>query len=504
MSALPRPCQEARFGSLSFRKRVRAPLPAVIAGLAVAHLEPALAQPRPEDHPAPSVEAVPSAPIDGDVDRDPPPPGDAREGSGATSAPSPAVASQELAALRAELDTVKRTMAEQAQQISDLGAQLVTDVGPQTELALEHTVPLRIYGFADVGLRRNFVPEGNRFEAVWQRGMTFMLGNLNVYFDAHPHPDFRTLAEVRFSQYPHYAQSLTSLDGESTAVYDSDSSTGSNQVIWSGIVLERAHLEWTRFDLLNVRAGLFLTPFGIWNVDHSMAVLITQRLPQFFSREYYPTHQIGLEVSGLKPLGSTELEYHAWLGNGRTRGADVTDNKMVGGRLVLAHDGAVRVALGASGLYGRNAFARRSITSVAPFATDLSVAVEYDEFAGGADLTFDWKGLRLRWEGVIAREQYLAGRRDEFAPGAFRPDRTRADTYGLIAYRLPWAGLEPYLLFERDMSAVNAPSSIGSVGINVHLRPSIQLKANYANVRFDAPDDDLDFSLIDVRWVSVF
>jgi len=492
-------CRRHRWPDSVLRAALRRGAPALVGAVAVASVGTARAQPAADANAVPAAEPGPGAPVAG-----------APAAPGAIApeaAPPAAVASPEVVALRAEVEALRATAAEQQRRLDELAAKAEAAAEPPpltAEPVVAEAPSLRLYGFMDVGFRRYFTGDDNRLVAVWMPAATAVLGNVNLYLDGRPHPNVRTLAEVRFSQYPHYAMTTSSLDGESTAVYDVNSSTGGNEVIWSGIVLERAQIEWTRFDLFNVRVGYFLTPFGIWNVDHSMAVLITQRLPQFFSREYYPTRQTGLEISGLEPFGDFEFEYHAWVGNGRTHGTDATDDKMFGGRIVGGYDGAVRVALGASGFYGRNAFARHPITSFAPFTTDIVIDTEYDEYGGGLDLSLDWEGLRFRWEGVVAREEYLEGSRAEFAPGYFRPDRTRSGTYAVLAYRLPWGGLEPYLWVERDVAVSNAPSTIPSAGINVHLSPSVQIKGNFGWVVFDEPDEDLDFSVLDLRLVAVF
>jgi len=489
-------CGRHRWPDSALRTALRRGIPALVGVVTATGAGIARAQPAADAAAVPAAEPVPGAPA-------------AAEPAAAPAEPAPpgAVASPEVAALRAEVEALRATSAEQQRRLDELAAKAEVDAEPPP-LAVEPVATeapsLRLYGFMDVGFRRSFTRDAIRLLAVWPPAATAVLGNVNLYLDGRPHPNVRTLAEVRFSQYPHYALTASSFDGESTAVYDTNSSTGGNEVIWSGIVLERAQIEWTRFDLFKVRVGYFLTPFGIWNVDHSMAVLITQRLPQFFSREYYPTRQTGLEISGLKPFGDFELEYHAWVGNGRTHGADATDDKMFGGRIVGGYDGAVRVALGASGFYGRNAFAQHPIRSFSPFTTDIVIDTEYDEYGGGLDFALDWEGLRFRWESVVAREEYLDGRRAEFAPGYFRPDRTRSGTYAVLAYRLPWGGLEPYLWVERDVAVSNAPSTIPSAGLNVHLSPSIQIKGNFAWVRFDEPDENLDFSALDLRLVAVF
>ena len=46
------------------------------------------------------------------------------------------------------------------------------------------------------------------------------------------------------------------------------------------IILERAYIQWSKLDWLGVRVGQFLTPYGIWNVDHGTPTLITMFRPR--------------------------------------------------------------------------------------------------------------------------------------------------------------------------------------------------------------------------------
>jgi hypothetical protein len=98
---------------------------------------------------------------------------------------------------------------------------------------------------------------------------------------------------------------------------------------------ECAEFEWTLEDKFSVLVGWFLTPYGIWNVDHGSPVLIASSLPDFFASEYCPTHQLGLQLRGQLATGkSSAVGWSAYVSNGRSVGqGDVDGAKNLGGRL---------------------------------------------------------------------------------------------------------------------------------------------------------------------------
>jgi hypothetical protein len=101
------------------------------------------------------------------------------------------------------------------------------------------------------------------------------------------------------------------------------------------IILERAQIEWSGAEWLNVKAGYWFTPYGIWNIDHGSPTLIALNEPQFVVFEGFPARQVGIDVNGLFHATAWDFEYHAYVSNGRTLGQqDLTDDKMIGGRLV--------------------------------------------------------------------------------------------------------------------------------------------------------------------------
>ncbi len=207
---------------------------------------------------------------------------------------------EELTRQRTELDTYKSrlddgTSATKAQASSAgdpaLEALLAESGGAEGEpQAFEPQ--LRVYGFADVGLQRAW---GGLFQSglSLSNATNFVLGNVNIYFDATPFKNWRFLTEVRFTNFPDGTESSALTSGNfaraNTGVFDYTSPTGGFVTVrWAGIVLERAHVDWTPSDAFNIRSGYFLTPYGVWNVDHGSPTRIMLRPPFFVSLEYFP------------------------------------------------------------------------------------------------------------------------------------------------------------------------------------------------------------------------
>lgn len=384
---------------------------------------------------------------------------------------------------------------------------------------------LQLYGFFDFGLQKLFVPRSSfLYSSIGTNATTFMFGNLNLFFDAQPRDDWRTLVELRFTNLPHgeVESFATPAGGQFERIdrtaRDSTSPNGRNRVLFGSVIIERAQAQWTASDAFGVIGGYWFTPYGIWNLDHGTPTLISLLLPDSQVREYFPLRQLGLQALGVYNAPPYQLGYHVTVSNGRTLGQmDLDEDKAVGARAFFAsRAGSSELKLGVSGYYGTYGEKEATVTSFVPYETRLEQTISATEWGVGADVSFDRRGLRLRSEGTVHRVEFERGLRaplDFGRPDARQPDRYDLDAYALVAYRFSESVLEPFVYFE----AFHGPSSVGdttlvpSAGLNVHLAPEVQIKTQAARVILrnlvtegSAAGGGNDFTILTSRLVVSF
>ncbi len=397
--------------------------------------------------------------------------------------------SEDVAALRAEVAELKAR-----QEEAEMAALLAED-------PVEVDEPMfKVYGFMDMGLQRSWVNKRSLVAALFDtNALTFATGNIDLYFDFNPDPDWRALAEIRFTGAPHgHVENFGGLGGgferNSTQQYDPNG-TVVNAPVWGGYsVIERAWIEWNRYQQFQLRTGHFFTPFGIWNVDHGQPTLISLALPQFIQQTFLPLRQTGLQALGSFFAGNWEIAYRAWLTNGRTETnwLDFTDDKAFGARVFLRNDGGkLRTQLGASYHHGKVENKVVDITGAPPLTENVefeSYSTEaYTEDIIGADISVDIVDTRIRAEYIGQLRRYEDGKRpvngiEMNVPGTYQPDGWRQAGYLIVAQQLPWWGLEPYLygeIMRQDWGIAGDGLALASLGLNIHFTPAAMLKTQY-------------------------
>src|SRR5439155_19746980 len=122
----------------------------------------------------------------------------------------------------------------------------------------------------------------------------------------------RALAEVRFTFLPNGS---INPDGSIVNTTATDVTNVNRPVQWGGIVIERAYLEYDLGDHLTIRAGRWLTPYGIWNIDHGSPVIIATSRPYIIGEQFFPEHQTGLDAFGSHHQDGFKLNYHLTASN---------------------------------------------------------------------------------------------------------------------------------------------------------------------------------------------
>jgi hypothetical protein len=483
----------------TFRRRL-----GVVAGAMVALLAgtPALAQGVQPTLEPPAPEGARQLPAEAPPVPDAPPPPELPP-------PAPPPPAAEAAEIKALLEAQQKRIDELEARLDE--AQTTTDEVPEDKL--------KIYGFTDFGLQRIFANEA--FSAITDTETSFVIGNLNVYFDAQPIERWRTLFEVRFTNAPNGNLVIGPTGATRTSTFQFDPHSGVwDAPMWGGYtVIERAHTDYLASQYFNVRVGNFFSPVGIWNVDHGSPVLIPVTPPQIILQRLYPIRQTGLQFFGSAFAGPWELGYALTLTNGRQElsNFDFDDDKALGGRLFARNEGDVRTQVGLS-FYRGNA-EDEVVAFSAAGVPSTSSTWEYDEYMVGADFSLDAGGTRIRAEALVQRQVYEPGKREDVfgAIGAKAPDSYRYSGYLVAAQQLPFLGLEPYLLLEgaRWPGAIGDTLGVLSGGLNIHFTPVTQLKLQAVRVSFwnlrderrsdtAVPPDEFNHTILTSRLVVAF
>jgi hypothetical protein len=362
---------------------------------------------------------------------------------------------------------------------------------------------LRFYGFSDFSVTKFIVPDDSAWASIFNRNLNFYLGNLNLYMDADLTHDFRSLFEVRFMFLPSGADDPNApgvVDPSVNPRYSQvkDYTRADRLVDWGAIRIERAYLEYTMHSLLRLRVGRFLTPWGIWNVDHGSPVIIGTAKPYIIGENFFPEAQTGFEFAGSKSFDELTVGYNFTLSNGRgplEQYADLDSNKGVGGRLWGQYDGDFgKVKLGFSAYHGRYTDTRSKIDLTAAMILPTPFVFEsYKETALATDLLYENGPFTFQTEAARQTRVWDEDKRPFDQQGNVQADNRRGGGYVIAAYRLPWLNLRPFVQGEYYNIGTNGGLGgskdliTAAGGLNIRVRPNVILKATYNRVFFFKP-----------------
>jgi hypothetical protein len=362
---------------------------------------------------------------------------------------------------------------------------------------------LDLYGFADLTYTRLLLPKSNPWNRVYFPTNSFAVGNFNLYLSSNLGDSWRALGEVRFLYLPNGATTADSQTGEvkrtDTTVLDY---AGFEEPIhWGAIRIERVWVEHEFSTLFKLQVGAFLTPYGIWNVDHGTPAIIGIRAPFAVADELFPAHQTGLQLYGNTFFDPVEVGYHLTLSNGRgpVEYEDFSDDKAVGGRLYLKTETLGSLTVGTSayrgGYYDRSAkYVTKNLDGNQIVDQEYTTISKYEEFSFGADLKWQWKRLLVQSEFIMNDVAYDKGARPRVQvlkpPQGFQSDYRRWGAYGLIGYRTNFIQTMPYLQLQYAFAPNNpvVPATSGlHVGLNIHPTPAVVLKVEFTVAHFSSP-----------------
>ena len=384
-----------------------------------------------------------------------------------------------------------------------------------SELGLDEPT-FNLYGFADF----TYSTQVGEKAAFNQQQSSFAVGKFNVYFSTEFEKHWRSLAEVRFMYLPNGSWPGDSAFANTSGVQRTntsvlDGSDLNHPVRWGGIAIQRIWLEYEFDKYLTLRAGQWLTPYGIWNVDHGSPTIINVYRPYIIDQELFPERQTGLEAYGGFFVRDTKIGYHLTLSNGRgpiDAYRDLDNNKAIGGRLYLQNDALLGTFTLGTSVY-RGTYTDRTGSGVAVENNRLisndPPTLKYDELALAFDVKWEFEGLHVQSEVIMNEIAYRDGVRPvvDSQPPPPRPslaaDNRSYGFYALVGYRTPWWNIMPFALYQ--YTHIFSPSKEMAFGINVRPSPRVALKAEYKYIFIDPPPDgveigDLDFLGLQVAW----
>ena len=376
---------------------------------------------------------------------------------------------------------------------------------------------LQFSGFADFSLATQIT----RKSSLWRAGpsapthSSFFIGNFNLYIQKNLTESLRTMGEVRFSYLPNGVVDAVSRTRTTTSVPDYNDYGRPTK--WAAVEIERIYLEWTPHPLLSVRGGQFLTPYGIWNVDHGSPTYIPVQRPFVVGLDWFPERQTGLELLGRWDASRDHaVGYHLTLSNGTgpvSEYLDLDENKAIGGRTYWEYRGLGVLRIGASAYYGRHTDAIAGYFVEGTTAkTRETVLEQYDSLAFAADISWKYRGWHIQSEWITHQRAYTEkGRviKSEFGQPVIPADAESWGMYALLGYRFSWLGVMPFTVVEH----IDSQDRLGGInnltlqgGLNIRPVESLALKLVYYHVQFfeGAVSDDDPLRLVQAQAAWAF
>lgn len=386
---------------------------------------------------------------------------------------------------------------------------------------------LDVYGFFSGTFMKSFYRDQSPYEVYIPSNNTFVASDLNLYFSSQLSQTLSALAELRISVKPHGEEATL---GSIVRIGETESVVGEYERVDTGVKnavdpgyfrpgsvsIERVRLLYAPFDGLKFMVGRYLTPYGIWNVDHGAPVILPVRVPYMQSREMVPQAQTGVQVLGRAFLRyDIFFDYAVTLSNGRgplDQVFDLDKNKAVGAKLKVSWEGENwTLAGGVYGYYGKYTDVKKSLvlymkrdmtlddTVEMPMRTRVEKTSAYDETIVTADLLVEGYNVGVQAEYVwryvdysvpafrTAQEQMFSGA----AVGANLFDaNNQSNGYYILAYwHLPlskWLGsvrITPFFMYEFNQSNDTTPFTnfeFYSAGLNVKPMPYVTLKGEWS------------------------
>jgi hypothetical protein len=390
---------------------------------------------------------------------------------------------------------------------------------------------LTFWGFSDLTLGRVFYDNSAAAGKVESTSnLSFFSSGLDLYAKSQMTRTLSAFLEVRLTYtpsgftdtYPSIAKIgstvVNTTPGVAPANTTVQDSSSIEQYQLDGLTIQRAYLEWKPRDWFAIRAGQFLTPFGIWNEDHGSPVLLGIGAPQFMQSNLVPLWQLGLEAVGTVRLGDDfHMEYALSVANSDGPSSDYrdfNDMKAIGGRLKFIYNpDPFYLRLGGFGYYSHYEAAQEVIVAhVTPAGTldpaynpslgsTTQINEAYDLYIFTLEAEARYRRLRVFAEyarqTVIYTNPFPLDPTDAILKGvpmaltAYDPSHYGYGGYVMAAYEIPFhtsladMTLTPYVGYDAVLPSTTV-STYGFVeyrgGLNFKPSPFITVKVEGARV----------------------
>lgn len=249
------------------------------------------------------------------------PPFPAREGLFAAE-PDPAPEAEKQEDLREEIKRLK-------QRMKDLEEQRIADEEEGEKKSL------KISGYLDSSAV--YIQPGGTLGGTLRSNGGFEQSGVHLYMDGNYRKTFRAFAELVFlptGQFSVYKDIYTDpATGQPVVASRPLPKYGIGADVDprspATLHVDRAFFDYTPSDAFKVRLGKFLTPYGIWNLDHGPLVITSIRLPMInydtnsLGTLMVPNYQTGLEFFGNLELLKVQVSYAIYAANSNNETPDL-------------------------------------------------------------------------------------------------------------------------------------------------------------------------------------
>jgi len=420
--------------------------------------------------------------------------------------------SNDVEDLKKEVAAMKAKIREHEAKIEEYDAKFEQDgldeLSDYTDETVEQTEGIKISGFFDTTFGKNFIPEDVVPGRPLTEESTFFMQNFNVILTNHMSRKLSFLGELRFTFLPNGQEPrLFTLDEKKdTTVVDPHTQ---DRFKLGGLAIERVHLKWMPWEFFGVIAGYYLSPYGIWHLDHGSPIRLSILHPfkvnvlqesRMQTGDIVPDAQLGLQALGrLFFSDNLFFDYALTLSNGRGPAdtlIDYDENKGLGLRLRFTYDKPdFQLALGGYGYHG-------TYTDKKPRGFSYDLLEKYSEYAVATDFLLAVYGLKLQSEfvrGLILYDED-SPRPDIAALLPPTPDYLKNAFYAMLSYELPLDDLlgsmtlTPYIAGAMDNPLDWIYTTSYWVGLNFKPSAYVTLKTElvYTYSDVDPPTNPID------------